>query len=134
MSSLILHAGARFLMLVFSFVVLARGHNQPGGGFVGGLVAAAAVVLYGFACRPETARSLLRADASLYFAAGLLTAGASGLPGVLAGRPFLTGLWTEVQLPGAGALALGTPLVFDAGVYLVVLGATLTILLDLAED
>jgi multicomponent Na+:H+ antiporter subunit B len=57
----------------------------------------------------------------------------SGLVPVLLGRPFLTGIWADVW-PGAGVLELGTPLVFDAGVYVAVLGVVLTIVLALAEE
>ncbi len=65
---------------------------------------------------------------------GLLVALAAGLLPVLGGSPFLTGLWGYLSLPGIGRVDVGTPLLFDVGVYLVVIGMTLTIVLSLAEE
>ncbi len=135
MSSLILSATARFLMpilLMFSLFLLGRGHHLPGGGFVGGLVASAAFMLYAIAHDVERARRLLRVDTITLIGAGLCLALASGLLGPLLGQPFMTGLWFHHPMPFAGKL--GTPVVFDMGVYLVVLGATLTVLFTLAEE
>ena len=135
MSSLILSATARFLMpilLMFSLFLLERGHNLPGGGFVGGLVASAAFMLYAIAYDVQSARQLLRVDTIALLGTGLFLALGSGLPGLLRGQSFMTGLWPDHAFPIVGKL--GTPMVFDAGVYLVVLGATLTVLFALAED
>lgn len=135
MPSLILSTAARYLLpllLLFSVFLLLRGHDEPGGGFVGGLVGAAAFVLVGIAAGVDQARRLLRVDPRAALAAGLLLAVASGLPGVALGRPFLTGWW--VTLPVAGGAKLGTPLLFDLAVYLVVLGAALTIVFALMEE
>jgi multicomponent Na+:H+ antiporter subunit B len=132
MSSLVLSTATRFLMtllLLFSAFVLLRGHDAPGGGFIGGLVAAAAFALHLFAEDARAARRALRVEPRTLIAAGLLTAAASGVPSVLAGDPFMAGRWGRV-----GGVELGTPLLFDVGVYLVVLGATLTIVFSLAED
>lgn len=137
MSSLILRTASRYLlpiMLLFSVFLLLRGHQEPGGGFVGGLVASAAVILYAVAHDTRAARRLLRSDPRTLIGTGLLVASASGLLSLLGGNAFLTGLWAYLPLPGAGALDVGTPLLFDAGVYLVVLGTNLTIMLSLAEQ
>ncbi len=117
------------LLLLFSIFLLLRGHHAPGGGFVGGLVAAAAVALYALAHGATAAQQLLRFSPRELIAAGLMTAFASGLVGPLTGAPFLTGRWAKV-----GHLELGTPLLFDVGVYLVVIGVTLWIILTLAEE
>jgi len=135
MRSLILAATARFLLPVlfmFSIFLLVRGHHLPGGGFVGGLVAAAAFVLYGIAHGVEEARSLLRVNTISLMGVGLLLALASGLLSLVHGESFMTGLWFHHPVPVLGKL--GTPVVFDIGVYLVVLGATLTVLFNLVED
>ena len=135
MRSLILAATARFLLPVlfmFSIFLLVRGHHLPGGGFVGGLVAAAAFVLYGIAHGVEEARSLLRVNTISLLGVGLLLALASGLLSLVHGEAFMTGLWFHHPVPVLGKL--GTPVVFDIGVYLVVLGATLTVLFNLVED
>jgi multicomponent Na+:H+ antiporter subunit B len=136
-NSLILRVATRFmlpLLLLFSVFLLLRGHNEPGGGFGGGLVAAAAFVLYGFAFGVPEARRALTLDPRRLIGAGLLVAVGSGTPALLAGRPLMTGLWGQVSVPGVGTLPLGTPLGFDAGVYLVVIGVTLSIILPLAEE
>ena len=134
-SSPILRSGARFLvllMLVFSVFLLVRGHNQPGGGFVGGLVAATAFALVLLAEGVDEARRLLRREPVVFIGAGLLVALASGLPPLFDHLPFMTGQWVKTPLPVIGKL--GSPVVFDVGVYLVVLGITLTILFALAEE
>jgi multicomponent Na+:H+ antiporter subunit B len=136
MNSIILRTAIRYLMpllLLFSVFLLVRGHNQSGGGFAGGLVAAAAFALYSLSYNADEARRVLRIPASLLIASGLLIAVASGLIGLLAGQPFLTGLWTYVSLPGIGKFEVGTPVLFDIGVYLLVFGITLTMVFSLEE-
>jgi multicomponent Na+:H+ antiporter subunit B len=135
MGTLIFSTAARYLLpllLLFSIFVFARGHNEPGGGFVGGLVAAAAFALYSMAYTPAQARRLLSVDPRLLIGVGLMIALASGLLSLAAGLPFMTGIWAAVYLPVIGAP--GTPLLFDLGVYLAVIGVILTILFALAED
>lgn len=137
MRSLILLTAARLLtplLLLFSVFLLLRGHNEPGGGFAGGLVASAAFILLAISRDPAAARRALRVEPQILIGAGLLVAIAAGVLGLLVGDPLLTGQWLEIPLPGEGELELGTPLVFDVGVYLVVLGATLTMVLTLAEE
>jgi multicomponent Na+:H+ antiporter subunit B len=137
MNSLILRSAALVMMpllLLFSVFLLIRGHNDPGGGFAGGLVAASAFALYALATDVASARRTLGVDAHVLIAVGLLLAVSSGLPGLFTGGPFMTDQWGKIALPGVGVLELGTPLVFDAGVYLVVFGVTLMIILSLAEE
>ena len=134
MRSLILRTATRYmlpLLLLFSVFLLLRGHNDPGGGFVGGLVGAAAFALYVLAFDVEAARRGLGIDPRTLIGLGLLTALASGMVGLVAGRPLLTGVWTQQAVPLLGEV--GTPMLFDVGVYLVVVGATLTIIFALAE-
>ena len=136
MSSLILSTAARLLLpllLLFSVFLLLRGHHEPGGGFAGGLVAAAAFSLLMVAFDVPTARRSLGLDPRTLIGIGLVIALASGMVGPLTGRPFLTGVWGYLPLPG-GAVDLGTPLLFDVGVYLVVVGTALTIILALGEE
>ena len=117
------------LILVFSVFLLLRGHDHPGGGFVGGLVASIAFSLYAFVCGPQAARGLLRADPRAVGAVGLAVAIASGFVASLReGAPFLTGQWGTVA-----GLSIGTPLIFDVGVYLVVVGVVLTFVLGIKE-
>lgn len=137
MSSLILQTAARSLvalMLLFSIFLLLRGHDEPGGGFIGGLVAAAAFTLYAIAFDVSSARQILRINPQTLIAYGLLFATLAGIFAMLTGAEFLTSLWTTPVVPGFGELHLGTTLIFDIGVFLVVLGITMLIVLTLAEE
>jgi len=120
------------LLLAFSLFMLLRGHNEPGGGFIGGLLAVTAFALYALAFDAQQARRLLRVPPRLLVGLGLLLAVASGCAAWLAGQPFMQGLWLPFILPGE--VKPGTVLLFDVGVYLIVLGATLLALLTLSED
>lgn len=136
MNSVIFRTAIRFLMpvlLLFSVFLLVRGHNQSGGGFAGGLVAAAAFALYSLSYNAAEARRVLFISPVLLITSGLFIALSSGLIGLFAGRPFLTGLWTYVLLPGIGRLEVGTPVLFDTGVYLLVFGITITMIFALEE-
>ena len=110
------------VMLVFSVFVLLRGHNEPGGGFIGGLIAASALAIYGMACGPAAARTALKVDPLALAGGGLLLAAGAGMLSLLFGVPFLTGLWSEFTI-GDAKVTISTPMVFDIGVYLVVFGA-----------
>lgn len=131
-NSVILATATRYLLpllLLFSLFLLLRGHNEPGGGFVGGLVAAAALALYALATSVAEAQRMVRIDLRLLMSTGLALALMAGLLGLLRGSPFLTGLWHPQPVQVVGKV--GTPLLFDVGVYLVVVGVTLKILLTL---
>jgi multicomponent Na+:H+ antiporter subunit B len=132
--SVVLRQGASLLLpilLVFSLFLLMRGHNLPGGGFVGGLVAATAFALFATANGVPAARQLLPVAPRQLMVAGLAVACVSGLLAFTLGLPYLSGLWWDQPIPVMGKL--GTPFVFDVGVYLVVIGVTLTILFSLME-
>jgi multicomponent Na+:H+ antiporter subunit B len=135
MTSTILQTATRVLMpllLLFAVFLLLRGHDEPGGGFVGGLVVASSFVLYSIAFGVDAARRALLVRPATLLGAGLLVALTSGLAAVAAGRPFMTARWTEVHV-GHAAVAVGTPLVFDVGVFLAVIGVVLTIVFTLAD-
>jgi multicomponent Na+:H+ antiporter subunit B len=136
MISMILRTTSRLLItlfLLFSIFLLVRGHNEPGGGFVGGLVAAGAIVLHAIAYDVRAARRALRVDPAVLVPLGLLLATGSGVPALVAGEPFMTARWGELGR-GVMHIEIGTPLLFDIGVYLVVVGITLVIILSLAEE
>lgn len=133
--SILLPVATRYLMpliLIFSIFLLLRGHNEIGGGFVGGLVAASALMLYGIAISPQALRNLLPVEPRLLVGLGLLAALVGGTIPMWHGQPFMTGQWLQAELPVIGKV--GTPLLFDLGVYLVVIGVVLWILLTLAEE
>jgi len=134
-TSSILQTATRLLMpllLLFALFLLFRGHNAPGGGFVAGLVVAAAFVLHAMAYGIQASRRALLVPPAFLLPLGLSVALISGVPSVLLGLPFMTGLWTTVG-PGPAGIALGTPLVFDIGVFLAVVGVALTIVFTLAD-
>ncbi|WP_333713824.1 Na+/H+ antiporter subunit B [Yoonia sp.] len=138
MNSVILQAGARVLavlLVIFSLYMLLRGHNAPGGGFIGGLIAATGFVVYAIACGTGDARRALRFDPGNIAGVGLGIALLAGVMAAAFGDGFFTGQWlfigateTEKGLP------LSSVLVFDIGVYLVVLGAILSITFTLEES
>ncbi|HEX9252978.1 MAG TPA: Na+/H+ antiporter subunit B [Ignavibacteriaceae bacterium] len=135
MYSVILSTASRYLfplMLIFSFFLFLRGHNEPGGGFVGGLVAAAAYALYLIANGVEEAKKLLKAEPIKLIAIGLLLAIISAFISVIIGQDFMTGLWAKNEFPVIGKV--GTPLLFDLGVYFLVLGIVTKIIFSLAEE
>ncbi|MFO8142072.1 MAG: Na+/H+ antiporter subunit B [Marinobacter sp.] len=136
-NTMILHTAALLIMplqLMFSVFLLFRGHDEPGGGFIGGLVAAGAFVLYAFAFGAEAARRILRVDPRDLLGAGLLLGLVSTLPALFSGQPMLTAHWWELPLPGGDYLKLSTPLIFDIGVYFAVLGTIMTFVIGLMES
>ena len=118
------------LILIFSVFLLLRGHEQPGGGFVGGLVASIALSLYAFVFGPQAARGILRVDPRAVGAFGLAVAIASGFVGSIQdAAPFLTSQWGTLA-----GLKIGTPVIFDVGVYLVVIGVVLSFVIGIKEQ
>jgi multicomponent Na+:H+ antiporter subunit B len=120
------------LLSMFSLYMLLRGHDQPGGGFIGGLMVSAALALDRLPHGPEVIRRMLRIDARTLIGIGLLLLIGAGAIGLLAGAPFLTGAWLPFSV--STLTKLGTPLLFDIGVYIVVVGAVQLILSTLSEE
>jgi multicomponent Na+:H+ antiporter subunit B len=134
--SLILRTTVRYLfplLLLFSVFLFLRGHNEPGGGFIAGLVASAAYALFSIACGAGEARRALGIDTRVLIGIGLLTALVSGLPSLLAGDAFLTGIWGSLTIPDIIDTKIGTPVLFDTGVFLTVICVTLTMIFALEE-
>lgn len=134
MKTTILSTAVRYLtplLILFSFFLLLRGHNEPGGGFVGGLVAASTFALLLIAEGVERAKAALQFEPLSFITAGLAIATGSGLIGLFAGQEFLKGFWMKEIIPIIGKF--GTPFLFDIGVYFVVLGISLKIIFSLAE-
>jgi len=135
MRTIIFRTIAPFLsavMVLFSVFVLLRGHNEPGGGFIGGLIAASAFAIYGIACGVAPVRRAIYFHPMGIAGFGLFLAAVAGLPSFIVKVPFLTGLWAIPEIFGV-EVALSTPLVFDIGVYCVVLGSITSIALALEE-
>ncbi len=115
------------VMALFSLIILFRGHNDPGGGFIGGLIAASAAAVYGMALSVGAVRRLLRFNPIGYAGAGVLIATTSGLLSAAFGDSFLTALWLPEHV-------FGTPGLFDVGVYLVVFGTITAAALALEDS
>ena len=139
MNSVILSAATRILVpliLLLSLFVFYRGHNEPGGGFIGGLLAATAFALLEKAKGREAAMRALRFHPQAVSAFGLGCALAAGVWGALAYGDFLKGVWPLLTVAPDGSksgLPFGSIFLFDLGVYLVVLGAVCAILFALED-
>lgn len=135
MKSVILKTAANYilpLLLLFSVFILLRGHNHAGGGFVGGLVASIAFVLHAFAYGFQNVKKLMIVNPAVLVPIGLFVCLSMGMLPMFLGKPFMTGIWSDIPMPVIGSI--GTALFFDIGVYLVVIGATLTILFTISES
>ncbi|GHD06338.1 MnhB domain-containing protein [Tianweitania populi] len=119
------------LVLLFSAFVTLRGHNEPGGGFIGGLLAASAFALYGIAFGVPEARRAMWFHPMSVAGTGLLLSAISGLPSFFRDTPYLTGVWTTAPL---FHFDVATIILFDIGVYLVVAGAMTSIALALEDS
>ncbi len=135
-TTIILKTASNYLLpvlLVFSVFILLRGHYLPGGGFVGGLIAAIAFILHSFANGLPKTKELLIMHPGFLIPIGLSLSFLSGLAPVLfVDLPFMTGLWSHDPVAILGYV--GSALFFDIGVYLVVVGVTLTIIFTISES
>ncbi|NOQ65569.1 MAG: Na(+)/H(+) antiporter subunit B [Methyloprofundus sp.] len=116
------------LLGIVSFFLLLRGHDETGGGFSGGLVAATAVIIMTITYGAETGRKLLHFQPLSYISIGLIIAVLAGVFNMQVA--FMRSVWVEVPL-GFTTLKLGTPLLFDMGVYILVLGVVSSFVLEL---
>lgn len=136
MNSTILSTGIKLLVplfVIFSLFLLFRGHNAPGGGFVGGLVFSIAFSLYTLNYGVQRTKEKYKIQPLKLIAWGLAIAVASGIISLFAGESFLTGLWyDEITIPILGKP--GTPILFDIGVYLLVAGTILSLIFTLWEE
>jgi multicomponent Na+:H+ antiporter subunit A len=121
-------------VLVFGVYLLFAGHNQPGGGFIGGLVAGSAFVLRYVAGGRAELRTAVPIDPGLLLGAGVLLATTTGMGAWVFGVDFLTSTYGTAAVPLLGEVKASTVLLFDFGVFLVVIGLVLTLLRTLGAE
>ncbi|MFC0268719.1 monovalent cation/H+ antiporter subunit A [Kushneria aurantia] len=121
------------LALLVSFFIFLRGHNYPGGGFIAGLITAVALILLYMSRGVEWAQQRLTFQFQPIAIAGVALSTLTGLGSMLFGYPFLTSTFGHFHLPLIGDIELASALVFDGGIYLAVVGATLMILANLGK-
>jgi multisubunit Na+/H+ antiporter MnhB subunit len=131
MQSIILKAATRLIsgiVLVFAVYLLWRGHHAPGGGFIAALVASTGFALVAIADGPAVVRRGIFIKPRHLMGVGLLMAMGAGALAMIGAQPFFSGLWWPPEHAW-----IGTPVVFDIGVFLTVLGAIVSVLLALEE-
>ena len=119
-------------LLVSAFIFL-RGHNMPGGGFIAGLITAVAFLQQYIAHGVDWMTQRLKINYQLLIASGLFIATCTGLGSFMFDRPFMTTWFDHYHLPWVGEFELASAMIFDLGVYLTVVGATLLILANLGK-
>lgn len=117
-----------YVMVGFALFLLFRGHSRPGGGFIGGIIAAAGFLLYGIVFGSEKVLEKIKVDPRYILGTGLLVAFLAAISPMMMGKPPLTGMW--ITLAG---IPLGTPLLFDIGVFILVVGMIVSIFTNIMD-
>ena len=123
-----------YIIMTFSIYILFAGHNNPGGGFIGGLITASALILLYIAFDLQSVRDIIPVDFKKLAATGVLIAVLTGVVSLVLDIPFLSQTYTYADLPFLGKTELASAMIFDLGVYLTVLGTTMTIITSISED
>lgn len=123
-----------FVIIAFSIYLFLAGHHHPGGGFIGGLMTTSAIVLLLLSNGWKVIKQVIPIDFKNLMAIGLLIAVGTGMGSFLFGVPFLTQTFGYFYLPILGKTELATAVLFDIGVYLVVVGVTLSIIQSIGES
>lgn len=138
MKSEILKLGAgvlKYLFLIVSVWVLLRGHNFPGGGFIGGLIAGSALIFKPLAFEIESMRVESRQSGVVFLTLGLSLVLISAVTGLLTEGSVLKGMWSKIPLFFTEEpFKLGTPLIFDIGVYFTVIGFLFLVVISMMEE
>ena len=121
------------LALLVAIFIFLRGHNEPGGGFIAGLVTSVALVLLHVSSGQEWVEQRMHVNYRKLAASGILIAGITGLGSLLFGMPLLTSTHGILHIPWLGDLELASAMLFDLGVYFTVVGGTLLILSNLGH-
>lgn len=134
MNSAILQIASKYIvaiLITFGIIALFRGHNSPGGGFIGGLLVGLAIVYKGFAFTPEQVYLSLKIKPQVYIAIGLFLILLSVVPSIVVEAEIMTALWMKVTLLQEAELKLGTPILFDLGVFFIVIGVVLSFMFSI---
>ncbi|MFZ3587813.1 Na(+)/H(+) antiporter subunit B [Bacillus sp. DJP31] len=123
-----------FIILAFSFNLFLSGHNMPGGGFIGGLMTSGALILMYVTYGMRPIKKIIRVSFTFLIALGLAIAVGTGMGSFIFDAPFLSHTDGYFYLPILGESHLATAVLFDIGVYVTVIGVTMTIILSIAED
>lgn len=122
------------VIVMFAFYLLIRGHNLPGGGFSAGVLMAIGLIVQYMATGTRALESRVSVQPARWAGVGLLCAAFTGMGAWLFGYPFLTSDYRYINLPVLGAIPLATAMLFDIGVFALVIGATILILIALAHQ
>lgn len=136
-NNMMLQTAMRYITIIvftFSFYLFFAGHNSPGGGFVGGLMTASAFLILVLAFDKKELKKIFSFDFTILIGIGLLFGVGTGISSMLFDYPFLTQFFEYIQIPLFGEVELTTALAFDLGVYLVVVGAAMSIILVIAGE
>jgi len=123
-----------FIILTLSVYLFFSGHYSPGGGFIGGLVLASAIVLMYLTSDIETVHKGMPFDFKLVAALGVLIATGTGFASFLFGKDFMTQAAMKLNIPIFGETELASVVLFEAGVAMTVIGVVVTIILSISED
>ncbi len=138
MTSLLFQTAARLILplsLVFAAYMMLKGHNAPGGGFIGGLIAAVSLIVFSMACGRDALMALIPVHPRTLMAAGLLLAAGTGLLPLLFGNPMLTStVIDEFPLGWGQSIHFVSVFFFDSGVVLVVIGVSIGMIQRLGEE
>ncbi|MBN1186943.1 MAG: hypothetical protein JXB49_31995 [Bacteroidales bacterium] len=135
MNSVILQIASKYLrvlLLFFAVLALLRGHNQPGGGFIGGLLAALSIIYASLAYNVKHVKEGLKIQPEVYITLGLFLILISIFIGAISGGSIMQGEWVSLRLPVVDTIKLGTPLLFDTGVFMAVVGVTMMYFFNMA--
>ena len=136
-NNMMLQTAMRYITIIvfaFSFYLFFAGHNSPGGGFIGGLMTASAFLILYLAFDKKIMKKVIPFDFTVLIGIGLLFGVGTGIASMLFDYPFLTQFFEYFPIPFFGDVELTTALSFDLGVYLVVVGAAMSIILVIAGD
>lgn len=121
------------VMAIISLYLLFRGHNSPGGGFIGGIVLATGFIFYGIVFGSNEIKKIIRYNSRTWMGIGLSLVILAAVIPLFFGEEPLTGIWYEGLWPLLGTVHLGTPLIFDTGIYVGVAGLILSVIITIME-